>query len=114
MLQISFWRRTQVTFTTVPINQLHANSKHDYVEAGFAITDFCGLKNGFTLLATNVPSLIVIDKLKLIKTYSQEKQIVKLAPLDGTSFVVVTREATVDVYNSEQEEELICGARSCG
>jgi hypothetical protein len=66
-LQVTFWRRSGAAFTPVPVSGLHASARGDYADRKMAISDVCGLPGGETLLATNRRSLLVVDKLKVVK-----------------------------------------------
>ena len=114
LMQLTLWRRSHSTFVNVPIEKIHANSKHEFVEPGLEIVDVCGLSNGYTLLATNTNKVVVVDKLKVIKTYSGICQkITNILPLSGRAFVAITKSGTIDVYNSEEDPpDTVCGTSS--
>ena len=111
-VQLAFWRRTNTTFSAVPIATLHANNQGAYVDAGLRVTDVCGLACGFTLVATNRASLFVIDKLKVLrKVEALERVLVKVAPLGRAKFVAVAEGEVVEVWDTERDSDVLAGAR---
>jgi hypothetical protein len=109
-MQLSFWRRTNTVFTGVPIATLHANNQGAFCDPGLVITDVCGLHAGLTLVATNRHSLLVIDKLKVVKRLEGlDRPLLKLAPLTGKCFVAVSAVDVVEIFDTEREHDIIAG-----
>jgi hypothetical protein len=112
-VQLTFWRRTTSELAAVPIGGLHANSRGDFIEQGLKCTDVVGLANGYTLIATNKASLLVVDKLKLIKTvFGLDGSVTRLMALGGTRFAATSDRQTLDLFTNELEHEEIAGTSS--
>jgi hypothetical protein len=97
----------------VPVTGLHANKRGDYVETGLKCTAIAGLRNGLTLVTTNHASMCVIDRLRVVKKYSDLDGVInELAPLDDRSFVAVVQEKQrVDLYVNELDHEEVAGVK---
>ena len=111
-MQLTFWRRSGTTFTAVPIATLHASARGDYADRKMAVTDVCSLPTGATLAATNRRTLLVIDKLKVVKMLDNlERPLLKLAPLGGRKFAAVAAGEMVELYIAERSgDDVIAGA----
>jgi len=107
---VSFWRRTNATFINMPVEKVHANSKHEFAQPGFAVSDFCSLANGLTLLATNQSSLVVIGAAGkvLLTVGGLSCSVERLVPLAGCAFVAIAG-GTIDIYDDDAGD-VICGA----
>lgn len=95
----------------MPVAGLHANSRGDFVEPNLKCTAIAGLGNALTLVTTNHASMFVIDRLRVIKKYSDlDGVITQLAPLEDRSFVAVVHEKQrVDLYANELDHEEVAG-----
>lgn len=96
----------------MPVAGLHSNSRGDFTEPNLKCTAIAGLRNGLTLVATNLPTMCVIDRLRVIKKYSDLDGIIsELTPLDDRSFTAVVQEKQrVDLYVNELDHEEVAGA----
>jgi hypothetical protein len=110
-IQATFWRCSKSELTPVPVAGLHSNSRGDFVEPTLKCTAVAGLRNGFTLVATNHATMCVIDRLRVIKKYSDLDGVInEIAPLEGRSFVAVVQERQrVDLYVNELDHEEVAG-----
>jgi hypothetical protein len=113
-IQATFWRCAKSELTSVPVAGLHSNSRGDFVEPSLKCTAIAGLRNGLTLVATNHATLCVIDRLRVIKKYSDLDGVIsELAPLEDRSFVAVVQEKQrVDLYINELDHEEVAGLTS--
>ena len=96
----------------MPVAGLHANSRGDFVEPNLKCTAIAGLGNALTLVTTNHASMFVIDRLRVIKKYSElDGVITELTPLEDRSFVAAVHEKQrLDLYVNELDHEEVAGA----
>jgi hypothetical protein len=95
----------------VPVAGLHANSRGDFLEPSLKCTAIAGLRNGLVLVATNHATLYVVDRLRVIKRYTElDGSINEITPLADRCFVAAVQERQrVDLYVNELDHEEVAG-----